>query len=138
MQAFHSTARAILGWQLGLGCLAAVIFVPVGGAEVLAALAGSAIAIVPTAVSYWRIHLALAQAGARRPEDYARLVNRAHLTRQALTLLLFAMLMARAAQHFVPIMVGFIACLAAYWCVAGRALANTDSGKALLNGQRKE
>ncbi|MGB1556951.1 MAG: hypothetical protein ACPHCJ_04140 [Oceanococcaceae bacterium] len=138
MQGLHATARAILGWQCGLACLAAVIFVPQGGHAVLASLAGSAIAIVPTAVTYWRVFVALSRVGARSPETFVRLVNRAHAMRQVLTLLLFAMAMAQAAEQFVQIMTGFVVCLAAYWCVAGRGLIDKDSGNALQNGQRKE
>lgn len=118
MHGYPRTARAILKWQGKLAVFAAIICAPFGWDAALASLAGSVIAIVPTALAAWRVYVALTRVGARNPRDFVRLVQRAQLLRQVLTLLLLAMVMAQAAEHFVPIMTGFVMCLAAYWLVA--------------------
>lgn len=105
--------------------IAAIICAPFGWEAVLASLAGSAIAITPTAFAAWRVHVALTRIGARSPRDFVRLVQRAQLLRQVLTVLLLAIAMAQAAEHFVPIMAGFVMGLAAYWLVASGRVNRT-------------
>lgn len=121
MQGLDSTARSVLTWQLVLSALVAALFFLEGKEKALASLAGSAIAIVPTALTYLRARQALAGVGVRDPQQYVRMLNRAQFAKYGMTTLLFALVMSRSAEHFIAIMAGFTAGLAAYWVVIGSA-----------------
>lgn len=121
MQGLDGTARAILRWQILLAGVSALIFTPLGGEKILASLSGSAIAIIPTGLIYLRARYALRAVGARDPRMFVRQLYRAQATKYALTLVLFALVMANLASHFIQIMAGYLASAAAYWIVMGRA-----------------
>ncbi len=121
MQGLLSTARAVLTWQIALACCATVLWLPIGRAEALACLAGSAIAFVPTALTYLRARQALVGVGARDPQRFVQMLGRAQAAKFGLTTLLFGVVMSQWAEHFLAIMTGFVAGLAAYWVVVWRA-----------------
>ena len=93
MQGLDSTARSVLTWQLVLSVLVAALFLLEGRERALASLAGSAIAIVPTALTYLRARQALAGVGVRDPMQYVRMLNRAQFAKYGMTTLLFALVM---------------------------------------------
>ncbi len=128
MQGLHSTARAVLTWQLVLACLAAALFLFGGRDAALASLAGSAIAIVPTVLTYLRTRQALVGVGARDPRQYVQMLGRAQAAKFGLTTLMFALVMSRWAEQFFAIMAGFAAGLVAYWIVMWRAKHESLTG----------
>lgn len=121
MQGLDGTAREVLLWQAALAGLVAAIFAPLGGEQALASLCGSAIAILPTVLIYFRARLALTAVGARDPGRFIRLLYRAQAAKYVVTFLLFALVMANWAEQFPRIMAGYLAGAAAYWVVMGRA-----------------
>ncbi len=128
MQGLESTARAVLNWQLALACLAAILFLFGGLDKALACLAGSAIAIVPTVLTYLRTRQALVGVGAREPKQYVQMLGRAQAAKFGLTTLLFGLVMSQWAEHFFAIMAGFVAGLVAYWVVMWRAKHESLTG----------
>ncbi|MEN8719352.1 MAG: ATP synthase subunit I [Oceanococcaceae bacterium] len=126
MQGLDSTARAVLLWQLALAGIVASLWLPFGLPKALAALAGSAISIVPTALTYVRSRAAFTQVGLRDPHKFVQMVNRAQVVKFALTTLMLVLAMANGAEHFFAIMAGFTAGLAAYWVVMARAVATRN------------
>lgn len=121
MQGLQSTARAVLAWQLALACLVTSLFLFQGKEKALASMAGSAIAFVPTVLTYLRTRQALTGVGARDPRQYVQMLGRAQTAKFGLTTLMFGVVMSVWAEHFFAIMAGFAAGLAAYWVVLGRA-----------------
>lgn len=107
------TARRIVAAQVLAGLCAAAFWALESGEAALAAACGAAVAIVPTAYLAWRMALALRTE--QEPRGLVRAMFRGEMGKLALTVLLFALVVARFPQQFLPVMTAFVGCLAMYW-----------------------
>ena len=125
------TAWRIISAQVLAGLCAAALWALHSWEAALAAAGGAVVAIVPAAYLAWRMAFALRLK--QEPKALVRAVFRGEMGKLLLTGLLFALVVARFPQQFLPVMTAFMGCLAMYWIAS---FATNDEITTDNDGQR--
>lgn len=102
----------IIALQCLFGGLVALGFLLKSQTAALAALSGAATAVLPALYLRWRMMQAIRLAG--QPRELVGTVYRGQFGKFAMTVVLFALTMARFPTEFIAVMSSFVACLLAY------------------------
>ncbi|MFU8832139.1 MAG: ATP synthase subunit I [Wenzhouxiangella sp.] len=114
---FAKTVAWLLRVQALLAGMAAVLFAVIGGLDqALAALIGGGIGVVLTAVTALRIGLSLSQ----DPQAMIGAFYRAMAFKLVLAVILFVIVAKWFSGYFGPVLIGYVATIAAYWLAMWR------------------
>lgn len=110
-------AGQVFAWQCALATAAALIALLAAGAEagIAAFYGGFAIAALPTVYFAWRVFSRDAEIDP--PQAVVGAFYQGEIGKFALTAMLFAAGIALFAQHFLAMLLGYMAALGGYWAV---------------------